>query len=62
MATCEREPIRIWGYLTSVAWPAFARRYPAKPRPTKPDAIIAQVEGSGTAFPTLFPMPALTTT
>jgi hypothetical protein len=28
LATCEREPVVYLGYATSVAWPAFARRYP----------------------------------
>src|ERR1700733_13982483 len=30
------------------AWPAFARRKPAKAKPAKPNSIIAHVEGSGT--------------
>ena len=45
----------------SVAPSRRALRYPAKPRPAKPSAIIAQVEGSGTPVtrrPSVLPAPS----
>jgi hypothetical protein len=36
---------------TQAATPSLTRRTPAKPRPAKPSAMSAQVDGSGTPEP-----------